>query len=197
MRLKKPVRRIHLWIGLTAGIIIFIVGITGTLLAFRDELEPLIYHKELFVAHVQEQRMPMDKLMHIARQRLPRDSITKISLYAAADRTVLFRMQADKAGSPRMLISIDPYSGKILKVRHYDRWFFEAVKQIHRYLLMGTFGKAITGIACAFFLIMLISGMVLWWPVSKKTTRQRFKMKLTASAKRRNWDLHAVLEVGS
>lgn len=192
MKLKKAVRKIHLCIGLAAGAVIFVVAVTGTLLAFRDELEPLIYHKELFVNDVMAQRMHMDDLMQIARQKLPGDCITKITIFPVADRTVLFRMQADKPGSPRMLISMDPYSGQILKVRYYDRWFFEGVKQMHRYLLMGNFGKAVTGISCALLFIMLISGIVLWWPKTKRAIRQRFRIKVKSSAKRRNWDLHAV-----
>jgi len=191
--LKKAIRIVHLWVGLAAGTVLFVVAVTGTLLVFRDELEPLIYHRELFVPGVQEQRLSMDELIRIARQRLPHDSITKIRLFDRPDRTVLFRMENNHPGSPRMLISIDPYTGRMLKVRHYDRWFFESVEQIHRYLLLGPRGKIITGISCASLLIMLLSGLVLWWPAGRNAVRQRFRVKLSASRKRRNWDLHAVI----
>ena len=47
---KKWTGKLHLWLGLSVGLIIFIVSITGTLFVFKDEVEnftrkEVIYHK--------------------------------------------------------------------------------------------------------------------------------------------------------
>jgi uncharacterized iron-regulated membrane protein len=43
------------------------------------------------------------------------------------------------------------------------------------------------------FLVMLISGIILWWPRSRAARKQRFSVKWGASPKRLNYDLHNVL----
>lgn len=57
---------------------------------------------------------------------------------------------------------------------------------------MNEVGKAITGVSCIIFLIMIITGIVLWWPKRWKMLKQRLSVKWSASRKRLNWDLHAV-----
>src|SRR5690606_6796518 len=63
---------------------------------------------------------------------------------------------------------------------------------LHRQLLMGKTGKVITGICCLSYLVILITGLFLWWPKNSKILRQRLKIKWDAKFKRVNWDLHAV-----
>jgi uncharacterized iron-regulated membrane protein len=65
------------------------------------------------------------------------------------------------------------------------------VLQLHRYLCLEETGKVITGISCVMFLVIMITGLVLWWP-NRKNRKQRFTVKWDAKFKRLNWDLHAV-----
>jgi uncharacterized iron-regulated membrane protein len=66
---------------------------------------------------------------------------------------------------------------------------------LHRWLLGGSksIGKYIVGIATLLFLVILITGIILWWPKTKKILVQRLKIKQTAGWKRLNNDLHIVL----
>ena len=45
------------------------------------------------------------------------------------------------------------------------------------------------------FVVMLISGLVLWWPRNKKGKRKSFTIKWDARWRRKNYDLHRVLGV--
>jgi len=75
-----------------------------------------------------------------------------------------------------------------------DRDFFRVVVNGHFYLwLPPAIGQPIVASATLVFFVMLISGIILWWPRNKAAAKQRFSIKWSASFKRKNYDLHNVL----
>lgn len=181
---------LHLWLGLAAGIILIIVALTGSLLTFEDELEPLIFHKTQ-VVKVLDTRIPVDSLVQIANSVFPDKKLSRIIIPQQAERSVEARI-GTKGEKGIKVAYIDPYSGKVLGKGPYDKQFFQQVRSLHRYLLMGKTGKIVTGISCAICLFLVISGLIIWWPANKAAMKQRFKIKWNASGKRLTWDLHAV-----
>jgi uncharacterized iron-regulated membrane protein len=95
---------------------------------------------------------------------------------------------------PSIFVYIDPYTGKVLEVFNRRESFFNQVEMLHRFLLTGNggIGKTIVGISTFFFLFILITGIILWWPKNKKILKQRLKIKSDAGWKRLNHDLHLV-----
>lgn len=92
-------------------------------------------------------------------------------------------------------VFINPYTGAVTGIRDYKYDFFSIVKYIHWSLLLNTnYGQPIVGWSTLIFVILLITGMVLWWP--RKWTRaykqRSFTIKWKASFKRVNYDLHNV-----
>ncbi len=65
--------------------------------------------------------------------------------------------------------------------------------KIHQSLLGGDIGKSILGVSTFIVFIILISGLVLWFPKSRKQLKARLQLKTQASWKRLNHDLHVVL----
>jgi uncharacterized iron-regulated membrane protein len=61
--------------------------------------------------------------------------------------------------------------------------------------LKQEWGTYVVGIPVIIFLIMLITGIVLWWPKNKAARKQRFRFqwKDTTQWKRKNYDLHNIL----
>nr|WP_294780418.1 PepSY-associated TM helix domain-containing protein [uncultured Flavobacterium sp.] len=97
-------------------------------------------------------------------------------------------------------VYMNPYSGEILNVKTFSRGespdFFRWILNGHRALwLPYDIGRPIVGIAVLIFLVLLISGIVLWWPTKwiKSIINKSFKIKWDASFKRVNYDLHNVL----
>lgn len=88
---------------------------------------------------------------------------------------------------------LNPYSGQLLKVQNLKSDFFTIVQYLHMYLLLPpAVGKWVVDVAVITFVVMLISGLVLWWPRNKAARKQRFSVKWDASPKRRTYDLHNV-----
>ncbi|MGV3631445.1 MAG: PepSY-associated TM helix domain-containing protein [Bacteroidota bacterium] len=187
MGFKKTINKLHLWLGLTSGLLVFIIAITGCIYAFQEEIrnatEPYRFVQAKTAAFV-----PPSKLRSIAEKTLPGKHLHAI-LYAKKD-------QAAKAifyGKDYYdIIYMDPYSGKILKVSDENAGFFRIVLDGHFYLwLPEEIGQPLVASATLVFFVMVISGIILWWPRNKNARRQRFKIKWNASWKRRNYDLHS------
>lgn len=105
-----------------------------------------------------------------------------------------------RRGGTFISVYMNPYTGEILNVKTFSRGespdFFRWILNGHRALwLPYDIGRPIVGIAVLIFVVILISGIVLWWPTKwiKSIIDKSFKIKWDASFKRVNYDLHNVL----
>lgn len=191
MTIKKIAGKIHLWFGLSSGLVVFIVAITGCIYAFQSEIQDLLQSYRF----VQVQDRPLllpSQLKAIAEKELPGKKIHAV-LYAKPGNAaqVIFY---DLEPSYYYVIYLNPYTGEVLKVKDEDAGFFRFVLMGHFYLwLPPAIGQPLVASATLIFLMMLISGLILWWPKNKKATRQRLGIKWNARWRRRNYDLHNVL----
>ncbi len=96
-------------------------------------------------------------------------------------------------------VYMNPYTGDILNIKSVSRSdspdFFRWILNGHRALwLPYDIGRPIVGVAVLIFVVLLISGIVLWWPTKwiKSIIDKSFKIKWDASFKRVNYDMHNV-----
>jgi len=97
-------------------------------------------------------------------------------------------------------VYMNPYTGAILHVKSTSRTespdFFRFMLNGHRALwLPYEIGRPIVGVGVLVFVVLLITGIVLWWPAKwiKSMRDKSFKIKWDASFKRINYDMHNVL----
>ena len=86
MKFKKSISRIHLWLGLSSGLLVFIIAITGCIYAFQEEIQNLT-EPYRFVEHRQQPVLPPSKLRAIAERELPGKKIQAV-LYAKPGKAV-------------------------------------------------------------------------------------------------------------
>jgi uncharacterized iron-regulated membrane protein len=189
---KSITNWLHLWLGLASGTILIIVALTGSLLTFEAELEPVLF-KHYHVVDAVGQRLPLDSVITLAQNTYDGQKASRVIVHAEANRSVEVRVGTKGENNKGVkLVYVNPYNGQILYKGVYNKKFFQQVRSLHRFLLLGDTGKIITGISCAICFFLTISGLILWWPANKSAMKQRFKIKWNASGKRLNWDLHAV-----
>ncbi len=90
---------------------------------------------------------------------------------------------------------LDPYTGEVLRTQDQETGFFHWVLDGHMYLwLPKKIGRVVVLVATVIFVVMLLTGFVLWLPKKAKQLRQRLTFRWTSTTrwKRKNWDLHAV-----
>jgi uncharacterized iron-regulated membrane protein len=198
--------QIHKWLGILSGVIVFIVCITGCIYTFYDELKLQFYPDRYLIETPKENGvpLPLSKLTKIAQAALPvNEKISRVDLYPASNRTWIFRAQkTDEAafgyGSYQQYyqrVFLDPYTGEIQFVENTKYEFFQVVLQLHMNLLLGKkIGALLVNIATIVFLVLLVTGMVLWWPRNWKWKNIRRAIWLNTSVKwkRLVYDLHNV-----
>lgn len=188
MQVKKVFGKIHLWLGLITGLVVFIIAITGAIYCFAPEIQK--YTQSYY--HVEEKNQAFlspSTIKKIAENSLPGKNIARI-YYGAGDQAVVVWFSKKEVYDQSVFI--DPYSGDVVKVRNNEKDFISVVLKIHRTLLIP-FGHEIISWSVVIFVIMLISGLILWWPKNKRTAKHGFKIKWNAHPKRLNYDLHKVL----
>lgn len=189
MRVKKTIRTIHLWLGMSSGLLILFLGITGCILAFEVEIRSLT---ETFRKVPVEQRvmLPPTALKQEAEKYLVSKKALGVEYPGVARAAVAMYYDETKFEQ----VFLDPYTGKLLKHRNMKDDFFRIVLDGHFYLwLPPKIGQPIVSSATLVFLIMMVSGLILWWPKNGAARKQRFSIKWNVRWRRRNYDLHNVL----
>jgi uncharacterized iron-regulated membrane protein len=188
-QLKKLVGKIHLWLGLTVGIVVVILGITGCILAFEVEIRNATegFRK---VAVENKPVLPPSVLKEKAEKVLQSGKALGVEYPGPGKAAVV----AYYDETHYELAFLNPYTGDVLKHKNMNRDFFRFVLDGHFYLwLPNKIGQPIVASATLIFLVMMITGIILWWPKSKGARTQRFKIKWNARWRRKNYDLHNVL----
>lgn len=186
--IKKKFLVLHRWLGLTAGLVVFIVAITGCLYVFEEEWREIFQHKYLYVENVEGQRKPITELTAIVQKAYPKERLTQIRFLEEKNSAFIFHTKN------KLAVSVNPYSGKITGHRNLNKDFMSVVLNIHLNLMLGKTGKEIVRWNVLIFLILCISGLVLWWPKQKRFFKQAITIKWgSKNWKRLNWDLHSVL----
>jgi len=191
---KRTIYLLHLWLGLCSGLVVFIVALSGSIYSFSSEIKEMVYRDRLFVSNYQGKAvLPFDQLLETAQRRLGDKKISRVEIHTDPDRTYMFR--AFKGGKYFEKIYMDPYSGKIVSHENAELEFFNIVLSLHRTLLLGdVVGHFIIQWSVIAFVILLLSGIVLWWPRhwKWKTVKKQLAVKWSAKKKRLNYDLHQV-----
>jgi uncharacterized iron-regulated membrane protein len=189
-KFKKAIRIIHLWLGLITGLVVFIVAITGSIFTFEEEIRSVTDKQLLEVGINKSENYPRKSIAEmtaIVKEKFPKPPLKSIRISNEPNASVEFILK-DKTS-----IYINPYSGQILGTGNHDTDFFGTVLRLHRSLLLGDTGKVITGTSALIFIIMIISGIILWWPKSKANRKHKFSIKKNALRPRKIYDLHSVL----
>ena len=186
---KKFIRKIHLVMGLTSGLVIVLLGISGCILAFETDIRNATEDFR-FVENQNKPYLPPSILKTAAEKASNSHKAFSIE-YPARNRAALVSFYYD---SKNQIVFLDPYSGKVLKQKNMKEDFFRIVLDGHNYMwLPPQVGQPIIASATLVFVVMMISGIFLWWPRVNGARAQRFAIKWRARWRRRNYDLHNVL----
>lgn len=192
MTFKKAIGILHLWLGLGSGLIVFIVSLTGAVFTFQDEIRDAAQPWRLVAAPTATARpLPPSRLQAAVVASHPGATPSYTTYYGPGrSATVYF---TDPAGGS-YLASLHPYTGRVLHEQDLATDFFTIVQALHMYLLLPpAVGEWVVGGAVAIFLVLVGTGLVLWWPKRRQERRQRLTIRWSARWRRLNYDLHQVL----
>ncbi|SMO53225.1 PepSY-associated TM helix domain-containing protein [Gracilimonas mengyeensis] len=203
---KKIILFLHRWLGLISGLVVLVLSISGALFVFQKEFTHWLRKDVMYVEQTQRQRLSMEEMY--ARTA---DALEVPALYYGLV-TYKDENQAWSAFSyiPNPEPSwtyfgaikeyktayVNPYTGETQAVIDEEKDFFQIMKGIHWSLLLSTpIGQPIVVWSTVIFIVLLISGLVLWWPKkwNKAGKQKSFKVKWGSTWRRVNYDLHNVV----
>ena len=192
MKIKKIIFQLHKILGLTTGIIVFIVAITGCCWTFREEIEGL-YDDYKSVAPQEGSKITVTNAKKIAQIIFPKNTVhgTVFKQQNDAVEVVFY----DAAPEFYQSVFLNPYSGEVIQIDNHLTGFFAFILKGHlRVWLPKEIGEQVVGASVLIFILIIISGFILWIPKKRKNLKQRLKFdwKKTTKWKRKNFDLHTV-----
>lgn len=189
--MKKLIGKLHLWLGLTSGLLVFIIAITGSIYAFQEEISNLTQPYRYSEKQNKEYLLPSE-IVSIAEKELPGKHIHAV-MYPGEGKSakVIFYSEEEEY---YYFVYVNPYSGKVLSVSDENSGFFRFILDGHFYLwLPAEIGQPIVAWVTLIFFAMVVSGIILWWPRNKNNKRQKFSIRWNARWRRKNYDLHSVI----
>jgi uncharacterized iron-regulated membrane protein len=205
VRIKRNLFKVHSWLGLATGLFLILLGVSGSVLVFKTELDAFFNQELLQVSPLQDGG-PDDRLMRcydtIVSKYPNLDGIAWLNPQAKATEAYNFRIYFNDAKLMTYdlaLISFDPYTGAVLRegpATSFSPSFIEWLLQFHFSFQLGMPGAALTAIFGITMLLSLLTGLVVYKKMIWKVLT--FQVKVN----RKNWrtissDLHRIVGVWS
>ena len=187
---KKTLFQLHWFFGITAGLVLALMGITGATVSFQDELLNLLNPSVLKVEKLDSGVLPPAELVRrVEATEGKQVSMMWVGVDSGTAARIFFTPPAgERRGQLRY---IDPYTGAY-QGDASGQGFFDLMLQLHRFLAMGQTGRQITG-ACTLMLIFFcLSGLYLRWPRKALNWRAWLTLDWAKKGRSFNWDLHSV-----
>lgn len=195
--MKNWVYQIHWFLGITAGVVLAVVGLTGALMSFERQIMDAI-SPDIVRVQIVGERLTPDAIIERFNTQLPEARVEQITLWPEADRSALVRTAGQGRERRGEAIYINPYNGKLLGKIHGEQ-FFRTVRSLHRWLLIPSeegginIGRQITGFSAFALIYFALSGLYLRWPRRLLNWRNWFRIDFSLKGRNFYWALHSVI----
>ena len=192
MTFRNALFQVHWFLGITAGLVLALVGATGAILSFEDDILRALNPGVLSVEPAARAALPPSSLVERVAARRPGEAIASLALSSDPRDPAEVRL-APKDGERRgQQLALDPYTGDVLPEPRYQG-FFRTTMQLHRWLVAGDIGKQVVGAATVVLVFFCLSGLYLRWPRRGGNLRTWLALDWRQKGRAFLWRLHAVV----
>lgn len=179
--------QLHLWIGIVLTLYLIVIGVSGSILVFRPELERLCGLKPWQGIRGEQPLADIATVVENLRAAYPRCRI--VSVTAPSENEATFVAVLEARG--RIKVACGPADGKVLGEFPRGRNWLDVVQELHVSLLVQRrgLGRMWNGVGAALLLLLNATGMVIWWP-GIRNWRRALKVDFQRNWRRINFDLH-------
>jgi uncharacterized iron-regulated membrane protein len=202
----------HRWVSIVAGLLLLVLTTSGAVLLFEPEARTLA-HPSQFHATPSKHPVSIDAAVAAAQRAYPKAGAPS---YLARNRGV---DQVGLGDTPTTLVSVDPGTGRVLGATRPERGFWGLLTNVHECALscegypayitffnkpmpdLGvqgvdklTVGSFVLGSFGFILMLLVLSGVVLWWPGLRRM-RRGFTVRRHKGRYGRDYDLHKVIGV--
>lgn len=197
--LRKILFQTHWFLGITAGVVLALVGVTGAMLSFEKPLLKAVNPGVMTVRAEGRTRLAPDQLLARLASSVPDKTVVSLTLAAEPGDAARVGFAATpgappgRGGRPRGESRwLDPYTGDLLGQARGEE-FFRTTMQLHRWLAAGEWGKQIVGASTVALVFFCLSGLYLRWPRRWASLRAWLHLDMRLTGRRFLWHLHSVV----
>lgn len=156
--------RWHFYAGLFVAPFMILLSLTGIIYLFKPQLDNLMYSDLLSVAPAHH-TLSADELQQRVLNRYPQAAISQYVPPVSAERSAQFTI-ADQGAE--LTVFINPHDGTILGSQDTKNNLQAIARALHGELMIGTLGDRLIELAAGWGIMLVISGLYLWWPRGSK-----------------------------
>lgn len=192
-RARRLWLNLHLTLGITVGALFVLLGLTGSLLTFYQEVDRLL-NPEIRSIGVEKRPKSIQAIADKIKQDHPdRPNSWRIEMPLSDDASFTLRYYhpketAGKTFAP-LMVTLDPSTLQETSCRFWGDYFVTWVYDLHYTLLLDQNGKTIVGLSGLVIVISLASGVYLWWPSRRRLITSLLPF-LRPGPVRMTYDLH-------
>ena len=186
---RRALFQIHLWMGIGLGLYILLISISGSAIVLRPQISRWLIPSQVpSTAGAELTGAALDA--RVAEVYGADYTVTRIVPSTREGRATYVAL-ADAQGR-EVTRFFDQFSGEDLGSTYpWPVATVEWLTRLHDELLIGRTGRKLNGVGGILFLLMTLSGIVIWWQGSKRW--QEGLMLRRGSARGFNWQLHSFL----
>jgi uncharacterized iron-regulated membrane protein len=187
--LRQANFQVHLWVGIILALYMILIGVTGSILVLREELETLSGLRPWHDLQVTGPSADIVNVIQNIRTAYPRARLISVLAPTETDPIFVAHIQGGGRGPGALNVAAHPTTGQILGPLPRRRSWISVLRDLHITLLIGITGRQTNGVLAGFLLLLNITGMVVWWPGLKSWTRA-LTVDFRRTWRRVNFDLH-------
>jgi uncharacterized iron-regulated membrane protein len=177
--------KLHLYIGLAASVFLILLGISGAVIAFEDDLNRTL-NPEMLRVQPSGERLSWDAIQERVEQQEPGWKVVRYYFPQHATDSLYIRLRSLHTKQIKHMY-VNQYTGAVLGDAGVGNRFTLFMHDLHVNLARGKAGSKIVVVSTVALLLLSITGILLWWP------RKIFRFTPGSSLPRLNNDLHRSL----
>ncbi|MCP8891520.1 PepSY domain-containing protein [Sphingomonas faeni] len=204
MTARRALFQLHWFLGITAGFVLALMGVTGAAMAFEDEimaaLSPGVVTLALPVGaaagEASDRRLSPDALVAAASYQRDGARVQDVTIERDPARAAAVHFMPEKGQRRGDRSYIDPRTGVLLG-KATGAGVFRTIQDLHRWLALpgagNGIGRQITGFSAIALIFFALSGLYLRWPRHPLDWRAWLVLDLRKTGRNLYRALHAVI----
>ncbi|MFJ7362816.1 PepSY-associated TM helix domain-containing protein [Peribacillus frigoritolerans] len=186
--LYRTVWRWHFYAGIIFAPLLIILAVTGSIYLFKPQIEQVLYQDLQEVTPLGD-RLPASQQIENVKELYPDAVVTKYHPGENASRSSEVSITSNNES---LTIFMDPYTGKSIGELNDEDRIMDKIEEIHGELMAGTLGDRIIELAACWAVVLIVSGLYLWYPKKKQSLSGVLFPRLNKGKHIFRRDLHAV-----
>ena len=181
--------RWHMYAGLYVISFMLMLSLTGLImLLYQPVIAPALHGKLLTVEPVASEYLSWQSQLKAVTAKYPQATVNQFRLPETAEQSSHFTVKT--AEGENRNVYVNPYTGEILGSNSKDGSLYALADEIHGTFLLGETGDALIELAAGYTLVLILTGLFMWWSRQQKHWYRLFIPQLSKNGRSLWKELH-------